>query len=101
MDLDTGAELWVTNIPFNPNDWTTWVAGVKDGRVFASRSGNGASVSAKMYALDAATGLTLWISQDTTDAGAYDGVRVRAGRQGSHHLRLERGAGLAHFSGPQ
>jgi hypothetical protein len=74
MDLETGAELWVANIPFNSGDWTTWVAGVNQGKVFASRSGNGASVSAKLYCLDAATGNTVWISQETIDAGAYDGV---------------------------
>jgi outer membrane protein assembly factor BamB len=74
MNLDTGQELWAAHIPFNTGDWTTWVAGARDGRVYASRSGNGASVSAKMYALDAATGAELWQSQDLTAAGAYDGV---------------------------
>lgn len=74
QDLDTGAELWATNIPSNPGDWTTWVAGVNGGRVYASRSGNGASVSAKLYCLDAANGGTLWVSADSIDAGAYDGV---------------------------
>lgn len=74
MNLTTGAELWAAHIPFNPGDWTTWIAGVRDGRVYASRSGNGSSVAAKMYALDAVTGAVLWISADTTTAGAYDGV---------------------------
>ena len=74
MDLDTGGELWAENIPYHTGDWTTWIAGVKDGRVFASRSGNGASVADELYALDAVTGHTLWVSDDTTDAGAYDGV---------------------------
>jgi hypothetical protein len=74
QDLDTGTELWATNIPANSGDWTTWVAGVNGGHVYASRSGNGASVSAKLYCLDAATGATLWMSADSIDAGAYDGV---------------------------
>ena len=74
MDLDTGAELWFAHLPFNPGDWTTWVAGVKNGRVYASRSGNGASVHAKLHCLDAVTGATLWQSTDLIDAGAYDGV---------------------------
>jgi hypothetical protein len=74
MDLDTGAELWAVNVPYNSGDWTTWVAGVDQGKVYASRSGNGASVSAKLYCLDAATGGTLWTSHDLIDAGAYDGV---------------------------
>lgn len=74
QDLDTGAELWATHIPANAGDWTAWVAGVKDGRVYASRSGNGASVSAKLYCLDAATGAVLWQSVESQNGGAYDGV---------------------------
>jgi len=74
QDLDTGAELWAAHIPANPNDWTTWVAGVKNGRVYASRSGNGASVSAKLYCLDAATGGVLWSSVENQTGGSYDGV---------------------------
>jgi len=74
QDIDTGAELWTAHIPANPGDWTTWVAGVKDGRVYASRSGNGASVSAKLYCLDAATGAILWQSVENQNGGAYDGV---------------------------
>lgn len=73
-DLDTGQELWRQDIPFNPLDWTTWVAGVYGGRVFAARSGNGASVEAKMYALDVADGSFIWESEEETDAGMYDGV---------------------------
>jgi hypothetical protein len=74
MDLNTGEELWAIDIPFRAGDWTTWVAGVRDGQVYAARSGNGASVSAPLYALDAATGDTLWFSDDETTVGAYDGV---------------------------
>ncbi|MEM7305103.1 MAG: PQQ-binding-like beta-propeller repeat protein [Planctomycetota bacterium] len=74
LDLDTGAELWSVDLPYNPGEWTTWVAGVRNGRVFASRGGNGASSQAKLYALDAATGGILWDSDDLIDAGAYDGV---------------------------
>jgi len=74
MDLDTGAERWRADIPFNTGDWTTWIAGARDGRVYASRSGNGASVSARMYALREDDGSVAWVSQDTTNAGAYDGV---------------------------
>ncbi|MCC6357156.1 MAG: PQQ-like beta-propeller repeat protein [Phycisphaerales bacterium] len=74
MNLDTGQELWFRHIPAAASDWTTWIAGARDGRVYAARSGNGSSVSAVMYALDAATGATVWTSQDVTSAGAYDGV---------------------------
>src|ERR1043165_5515502 len=74
QDLDTGGQLWSANIPANSGDWTTWIAGVNGGRVYASRSGNGASVAAKLYCLDAATGGVLWFSTVNQDAGAYDGV---------------------------
>jgi hypothetical protein len=74
QSLDTGAELWAKDIPANAGDWTAWVAGVSGGRVYAARSGNGASVAAKLYCLDATNGNTLWISTDLIDAGAYDGV---------------------------
>lgn len=73
-NLQTGGELWAVHLPLNAGDWVTWIAGARDGRVYASRSGNGASVAAKMYALDAASGAVLWVSADTTTAGAYDGV---------------------------
>ncbi len=74
QDLDTGAELWAAHIPFNAGEWTTWIAGVSGGRVYASRSGNGASILARLYCLDAATGATLWVSTVDQDGGPYDGV---------------------------
>src|SRR5262249_53380100 len=74
MNLDTRVELWFRDSPANSGDWTTWIGGARDGKVYASRSGNGASVSALMYSLDASDGHTVWISQDVTAAGAYDGV---------------------------
>jgi outer membrane protein assembly factor BamB len=74
MDLDTGDELWFRNIPADLDHWTTTVLGVKDGRVYASRAGNGSSVSAPIYALDAETGDTLWVSIEETRMGAYDGA---------------------------
>src|SRR5262249_2600431 len=68
------AELWFVNIPFNTGDWSTWVAGVSNGQVHAARSGNGASVSAKLFALNVLDGGELLRSVDLIDAGAYDGV---------------------------
>lgn len=74
QDLDTGVELWATNLPANSGDWTSWIAGVNGGHVYASRSGNGASVSAKLYCLDASSGSVLWSTATLQNAGAYDGV---------------------------
>ncbi|MFZ4574486.1 MAG: PQQ-binding-like beta-propeller repeat protein [Phycisphaerales bacterium] len=76
-NLATGAEQWRVTLPFSGNtsqDWIAWIAGCRDGAVYASRSGNGASVSQVMYALEATTGAVRWQSQDRTTAGAYDGV---------------------------
>ncbi len=74
LDLDTGVELWRFNIPFETGDWTTWIGGVNNGRLYAARSGNGASSSARLYCLDAATGAVLWTTTEEIDAGAYDGM---------------------------
>jgi outer membrane protein assembly factor BamB len=74
FDLTTGVELWSIDIPYDTGDWTTWVGGVKNGIVYASRSGNGASVHDNLYALNASTGSTLWVSQTLIDAGPYDGI---------------------------
>ena len=74
LDLHTGAIRWQVNLPYQPGDWTTWIAGVSNGRLYAGRSGNGASVSDPLVALDAESGATLWQSDEPIDAGAYDGV---------------------------
>lgn len=74
MDLETGAVLWSVDIPYEPGDWITWIGGVENGLVFASRGGNGASVSAPLYALDADDGSTEWVTTVEIDAGSYDGV---------------------------
>jgi hypothetical protein len=74
VDLATGAELWAVHIPYEAGDWTTWIAAAHSGLVFASRAGNGASVSAKMYALDQEDGSVVWVSTNDVDSGAYDGV---------------------------
>jgi hypothetical protein len=73
MDLATGAELWAVHIPYEPGDWTTWIAAAHSGLVFASRAGN-ATVAAKMYALSQEDGSVVWASTDEIMAGSYDGV---------------------------
>ncbi|MDX2146097.1 MAG: PQQ-binding-like beta-propeller repeat protein [Planctomycetota bacterium] len=76
-DQETGLQLWRRSLPFGGDttrDWIAWIAGARDGKVYASRSGNGASVSQVMYALDGATGNTVWTSASPTAAGSYDGV---------------------------
>ncbi len=73
-DLDTGQELWAAHVPFFPGDWTTWILGVNEGRVYASRSGNGSTVAAKVYGLDVTTGGLVWESVQEITATPYDGV---------------------------
>ena len=60
--------------PVLAGDWTTFLLGTSNGRVYAGRSGNGASVSQVFYALDQATGNTVWTSVQPIDAGPYDGI---------------------------
>lgn len=74
LDLATGATLWTFDCPFVAGDWTTVVYGVRQGRVFVGRGGNGSSASAPVYALDAATGSTIWVSTVEVATGAYDGI---------------------------
>jgi sugar lactone lactonase YvrE len=74
-ELDTGAELWRTTLPFGGDtatEWIAWVGGVKDGRVYASRSSN--QKPGPLRAYDAASGALLWTSSETTEAFAYDGL---------------------------
>lgn len=73
-NIVTGQELWSVVLPYNSGDWTPWIAGVRDGKVYCSRSGNGASVSARMHALDVVDGSTIWVSEAIQDAGPYDGT---------------------------
>jgi hypothetical protein len=74
LDLDTGAQIFRIDLPFTTGDWTTWIAGVKDGRLYAARSGNGASSTGPLRCYNAQTGAFLWSSAATINAGFYDGV---------------------------
>ncbi|HPA81413.1 MAG TPA: PQQ-binding-like beta-propeller repeat protein, partial [Thermoanaerobaculales bacterium] len=106
MDLATGAELWAIHLPYEPGDWTTWIAAAHSGLVFASRAGNGASVSAKMYALDQEDGSVEWASSGEVDSGAYDGVVLApdgdllVGNFGSL-MRIDAGDGSTVWSVPR
>lgn len=79
LSLDTGAVLWTADLPFEPAEWSTWIAGVRDGRVYASRSGNGGSVLAPLYCLSAATGAVLWHTAGEGDRPRHE---IRAGPYG-------------------
>jgi outer membrane protein assembly factor BamB len=78
-DLDTGAELWRTVVPYanDPDEeWIAYVAGASSGpnghAVYAARGGSGRTTP--VYAFDAETGGLLWASAAETVAGPQDGV---------------------------
>jgi outer membrane protein assembly factor BamB len=64
-DLATGDTLWTRDLPvdFPSTDWRNRVSAIRDGRVYATRSGN--DNYSFLYALDATTGTILWRSQDS------------------------------------
>lgn len=74
-DLATGAENWKVQLPMNFGDsWRSRVTGFRDGRVYATRSGN--TNAEYLYALDPADGSILWQSEDliietTTESVSY------------------------------
>ena len=75
LDLETGAELWRTVVPYGGNsatEWIAYVAGASDGRVFAARGGSGRQTP--VYAFDGATGALARASTHLTRAGPQDGV---------------------------
>jgi outer membrane protein assembly factor BamB len=73
LDLASGVQLWRRDIPYLTGQWTTWLLGHSNGRVYAARSGDGASASGRVHAFDAATGATAWVSAAIITAGSYDG----------------------------
>jgi outer membrane protein assembly factor BamB len=64
-ELDSGDTLWTGELPvdFPQSDWRSRVSAIRDGRIYATRSGN--DNNSFLYALDAATGEQLWRSQDS------------------------------------
>ena len=67
-DLTTGEILWETILPSNfPDSWRSRVTAIRDGQVYATRSGN--TNLEYLYALDPADGEIVWESQDLIDEG--------------------------------
>lgn len=65
QELESGDTLWTAELPvdFPATDWRSRVCAIRDGRVYATRSGN--DNNSFLYALDALTGEQLWRSQDS------------------------------------
>lgn len=76
FNLHTGARLWTRQLPVNSAHpgWSNRVLGVHDGRVYVSRCGDGAPKPDTMYALDPATGSTVWSSQALVHQSASETI---------------------------
>jgi outer membrane protein assembly factor BamB len=74
-DLQTGAEDWRLTVPYagNPDlEWIAWIAGARDGRVYATRAAH--EKPNPIHAFDATDGTLLWTSDWLTESFAYNGV---------------------------
>ncbi|MCH7703159.1 MAG: PQQ-binding-like beta-propeller repeat protein, partial [Planctomycetes bacterium] len=70
-DLTTGEMLWETMLPSNfPDSWRSRVTAIRDGHVYATRSGN--TNLEYLYALDPADGTVVWESEDLIDEGTTE-----------------------------
>ena len=71
-DLTTGETLWTADLPvdFPSTDWRNRVSAIRDGRVYATRSGD--NNYSFMYALDAMTGAIIWRSQDSVSENSTE-----------------------------
>lgn len=71
-DLTTGDTLWTRELPvLSPTtDWRTRVTAIRDGKVYATRSGN--DNYSFVYALDAESGDQLWRSADSVNESSTE-----------------------------
>ncbi len=71
-NLLTGDTLWTTELPVTlpDTDWRSRVCAIRDGAVYATRSGN--TNFAPIYALNAETGEQLWRSDDAVDESSTE-----------------------------
>ena len=46
-DLNSGAELWAEAVPADTGDWTPWIGGARDGKVYVS--GTNMGLMGKMF----------------------------------------------------
>jgi outer membrane protein assembly factor BamB len=72
QDILSGDTLWTTQLPvdFPDTDWRSRVSAMRDGVIYATRSGN--TNYTYLYALDAADGSILWKSEDLINEGSTE-----------------------------
>ncbi len=73
-DLNTGDTLWTADLPvdFPATDWRNRVSAMRDGKVYATRSGN--TNASYIYALDATDGAIVWQSDSLVDESSTEGI---------------------------
>lgn len=98
--LGTGAKLWSVELPVSfPDAWRSRVTGIRDGHVYATRSGN--TNAEYLYALSPLDGSIVWTSDDlitetTTESVSFapDGDVVTIGAGASARLiRIDKDTG--------
>jgi outer membrane protein assembly factor BamB len=74
MDIRNGDTLWTKNLPmdFPATDWYNKISAIKDGVLYASRTGN--SNQSYLYALNASNGSLLWVSESLIDENSSEGL---------------------------
>ncbi|MFN5182744.1 MAG: PQQ-binding-like beta-propeller repeat protein [Bacteroidota bacterium] len=78
MDIRNGDTLWTHNLPvdFPTTDWFNKISALKDGVLYASRSGN--NNKSYLYALNASNGSILWRSDSLIDESSSEGLNFLA-----------------------
>jgi outer membrane protein assembly factor BamB len=73
-DLYTGDTVWTADLPvdFPSTDWRNRVSAVREGKVYATRSGN--TNASYLYALDITDGSIVWKSDSLIDESSTEGV---------------------------
>lgn len=71
-NLEDGTIMWTQSLPvvFPSSDWRNRVSAIRDGQVYATRSGN--TNKSFMYALDATNGDEIWRSESLIDESSTE-----------------------------
>jgi len=77
-NLYTGDTLWTADLPvdFPTTDWRNRISAIRDGKVYATRSGN--TNASYLYALDVHDGSIIWQSDSLIDEASTEGVSFTA-----------------------
>ena len=91
-ELSTGVKRWSVELPVSfPDAWRSRVTGIRDGHVYATRSGN--TNAEYLYALSPLDGSIVWtsdalITETTTESVSFapDGDILTIGAGGTRHF---------------